>query len=86
MRWWRLALGAVLLVWVLGTAYLQARRRGRGIGLALFLLGLAVLSFAAASLLPRPPVTEALSRALVVSTISLLALAMAVVLWGGFRR
>jgi len=42
--------------------------------------------FAAAGLLPRPPVTDALSKLFVVSSVLVLALAMTVVLWRGFRR
>jgi len=86
VRWWRLALGGALLIWVLGTAYFQARRRGRRIGPAPFFLACAVICFAAASLLPRPPVTFFLSQVLIVASVVLLALAMAVVLWRGFRR
>lgn len=86
MRWWRLVVAGVLLIWVLGTAYLQAKRRGRSIGPAVTLFGAAVILFAAAILLPRPPITDALSKLFVVSSIALLALAMTVILWRGFRR
>jgi peptidoglycan/LPS O-acetylase OafA/YrhL len=86
VRWWQLVLGGALLIWVLGTAYHQARRRGRKIGLALVFLWAAVVCFASASLLPRPPVTFLWSQGLIVASIVLLALAMAVVLWKGFRR
>jgi hypothetical protein len=86
MRWWRLALGAALLAWVLGTAYLQAKRRGRKIGLALLLLAAGLLLFGAGSLLPMPPLTTIASQALTVAAVALLALAMAVVLYHGFHR
>lgn len=86
MRWWRLALGGALLAWVLGTAYLQARRRGRRIGASLLLSGAALLLFAVASLVPRPPVSDQLSGAMVIGSIALLALAAALLLWQGFRR
>ena len=42
MRWWRLALGGALLLWVVGTAYRQARKRDRELGLAVLLLGAAM--------------------------------------------
>ena len=85
MRWWRLALGGLLLVWVLGTAYVQARRRGRSIGLAVLLFGGAVFLFAAAALVPRPPMGAGTASLMVVAAIVSLAMAMAVVLWRGFR-
>lgn len=87
MRWWWLASGGAVLVWVLGTAYSQARRRGRKVGSALVLLALAAVLFATAGLTPwsqqTPPSYPA---AMVVASIALLALSMAVVLWRGFRR
>ena len=86
MRWWRLALGAGVLIWVLGTAYLQARRRGRKIGLAVALLAAAVVCFLAGSFYPMPPMTTAVSQACVLASVILLALAMAVVLGRGFRK
>jgi hypothetical protein len=85
VRWWRLALGGALLLWVLGTAYVQAKRRGRRIGVALLFSGGAVLVFAAAALVPQPPMTASVAEGLVVTSIVLLGLAMAVVLWRGFR-
>lgn len=85
MRWWWLAAGGVLLAWVLGTAYVQARRRGRRIGLALLFLAFSALCYVAAVFFPRPPVTDAASQALVIASIVLLASSMAVVLWHGFR-
>lgn len=85
MRYWQFALGAALLLWILGTAYLQARRRRRRIGLALFFLALAAACYLAAAFLPEPPLNTALSSALVVASIVGLALAMAVILWHGFR-
>jgi hypothetical protein len=82
----RLLVGALILLWVLGGAYWQARRRGRRIGLALFFLGAAVLAFASAGLVAEPPLTPAAAQALVVAAVVLLALAMLVVLLQGFRR
>jgi len=87
VRWWRLALGGTLLVWVLGTAYVQARRRGRNIGLALVLVAAAAGLFVFASFFPWPQqVPPFYASALVVASITLLALSMAVILWRGFRR
>ena len=85
MRWWRFALGGVLLAWVLATAYRRARARHRRFGMAVLLLGAAVVMFLAAALAPRPPVTIALSFALVGGSIGALAGAIAIVLWKGFR-
>lgn len=85
MRWWRLALGGFLLVWVLGTAYVQARQRGRSIGLAILFFGGAIFLFAAAALVPRPPMEAGTASVLVVAAIVSLAMAMAVMLWRGFR-
>lgn len=85
MRWWRLVFGALLLVWVLGTAYVQARQRGRDIGLAIVFFGGAVFLFATAALVPRPPMATGTASVMVVAAIALLALAMAVMLWRGFR-
>lgn len=82
---WRLILGAALLLWVLGVAYFQARRRGRRIGLALVFLAAALLAFGTAAFAPRPPVSDGLSQALVVASVLCLALSMAVVLLRGFR-
>jgi len=86
VRWWRLALGGALLLWVLGTAYVQARRRGRELGLAVLLVGGAVVAYIAAALIPRPPMTEAVATFLVVGSLLLLAGAIAVLLWHGFRQ
>jgi len=86
VRWWKLALGAALLVWVLGTAYHQARRRGRDLGGAVLLLGAALLSFLAAALVPRPLLTDFASVVLVIASVFFLALAMGVLLFRGFRR
>ncbi len=83
---WRLIVGAIILLWVLGGAYYQARRRGRRIGLALFLLGAAVLAFGTAGFMTEPPLTAAAAQALVVAAVVLLGLAMLVVLLQGFRR
>jgi peptidoglycan/LPS O-acetylase OafA/YrhL len=72
---------------VLGTAYFQARRRGRNIGLALVLLALAVGLFVVAGMTPWPQRTPpSYPAAMVVISIALLALSMAVVLWRGFRK
>ena len=86
MRWWKLGLGAVLLLWVLGTAYLQARRRGRRIGPALLLVGVAAFAFAAASVAPQPPLTPFAASLLAVTSITCIARAMAFILWKGFGR
>ncbi len=86
MRWWRLALGGALLAWVLGTAYSQARKRDRELGAAVLLLGTAIFMFAAAALVPRPPMPVAVASVLVVGSIVMLAAAMGVVLWRGFRE
>jgi hypothetical protein len=85
MARWRLILGAALLLWVLGVAYFQARRRGRRIELALVFLAGAILAFGTAAFAPRPPVSDALAQALVVVSVALLAASMAVVLLRGFR-
>ena len=85
MRWWRLALGGALLLWVLGTAYGQARRRDRELGLAVLLLASAVCMFAAAALVPRPPMPLAAASLLVVGSVVMLGAAMGVLLWRGFR-
>jgi hypothetical protein len=85
VRWWRLALGGALLLWVVGTAYRQARKRDRELGLAVLLLGSAVCMFLAAALVPRPPMPLAVSSLLVVGSIVMLGAAMGVVLWRGFR-
>lgn len=85
MRWWRLAVGAALLIWVLGTAYSQARKRGRRVGLAILFSGSAVFLFAAAALVPRPPMSETGAVVLVVGSLVSVGLAMAVVLSRGFR-
>ena len=82
----KLVIGALVLIWVLGGAYYQARRRGRRIGLALFLFGGAVLAFGAAGFMTQPPLTVESAQALVVAAVVLLALAMLVVLLQGFRR
>lgn len=82
-----MASGGAVLAWVLGTAYSQARRRGRKIGPALLLFALAVVLFATAGLTPWPQQTPpSYPSAMVVASIALLALSMAVVLWRGFRR
>jgi len=86
VRWWRLALGAAVLIWVLGTAYRQARRRGRDLGLAVLLVGMAAVLFGGAAFVPRPPMPLLASKLLVVGSVILLAGAMAVVLWRGFRE
>ena len=78
-------MGAVLLVWVLGTAYHLARRRGRHLGLAVVLVGLAIFVFAAAAIVPRPPMTDSLANVMVVMSALMLGGAMGVVLWRGFR-
>ncbi len=84
MRWWRIGLGAALLIWVLGAAYYQARRRGHSIGSALVLFGASVLCFLIAAFYPRPPVTDAISQELIVAAVVLLAAAMGIVLMRGF--
>ncbi len=86
MRWWRLALGAALLLWVLGTAYYRARRRGRELGLAVLLVGGGIILFGAAALAPRPPMSVAVSKLMVVGSVILLGMAMVVILWRGFRE
>ena len=85
MRLWRLALGGALLLWVLGTAYRQARKRDRELGLAVLLFGSAVFMFLAAALVPRPPMPAAVASVLVVGSIVTLGAAMGVVVWRGFR-
>ena len=84
MRWWRLAIGAGLLIWVLGAAYYQARKRGHRVGAALVLLYLGVVCFVAAAFVPRPPLSDVEAKGLVVASILLLAMAMAVLLVRGF--
>ena len=85
MRLWRLALGGALLLWVLGTAYRQARKRDRELGLAVLLFGSAVFMFLAAALVPRPPMPVPVASLLVVGSIVTLGAAMGVVVWRGFR-
>ncbi len=82
---WRVIIGVLLLLWVLGVAYFQARRRGRRIGLALFFLAGGVLCFLLAAFSPRPPLTIGEAQALIVLSVVLLALAVSVVLLRGFR-
>jgi uncharacterized membrane protein len=84
MRWWRFALGGALLAWVLVTAYRRARERDRRLAPAVLLVGAAIAMFAAAALVPRPPMTITLAAALVVGSIAALAGAIAVVLSKGF--
>ena len=83
---WRLLLGGTLLLLVLGTAYLQARRRGRALGAAVLLAGLGIFMFVAAGLVPRPPMTAPAASMLVVGAIVMLAGAMSVLLLRGFRE
>ena len=85
MKWWRLALGGGLLLWVLATAYRRARARDRELGLAVLLLGGAALMFVAAALVPRPPMTGSLATVFLVGCVVSLAGAVAVVLAKGFR-
>ena len=86
MRWWRLAAGGAVLLWVLGTAYRQARKRGRDLGAAVVLVGVAVFMFAVGALAPRPPLSAEWASVLVVGSVVMLGMAMAVVLWRGFRE
>jgi hypothetical protein len=86
LRWWRFAAGGALLLWVLGTAYRQARMRGRELSLAVVLVGVAAFMFAAGALMPRPPLSAEAGSVLVVGSIAVLAAAMAVLLWRGFRE
>jgi len=74
-----------VLIWVLGTAYRQARKRGRELGLAVLFLGAAVFFFAAAAFVPRPPMSLMASKILVVASVVSTGVAMTVVLWRGFR-
>jgi hypothetical protein len=76
----------MLLILVLGTACLQARRRGRALGAAVLLAGLGVLVFASAALTPRPPMTILAAKIMVVGSVMMLAAAMAVLLARGFRE
>jgi ABC-type uncharacterized transport system permease subunit len=85
VRWWRFVLGGALLAWLLGTAYTQARRRDRQLGLAVLLLGAGVTMFTAAAVVPRPPMTAAAASLLIVGSVALLAAAIGVVLLRGFR-
>jgi membrane protein YdbS with pleckstrin-like domain len=86
VRWWRLAAGGAILLWVLGTAYRQAHRRGRELGAAVVLVGVAVFMFAVGALAPRPPLSADAAAVLVVGSVVLLGVAMAIVLWRGFRE
>jgi len=79
-------LGAALLVWVLGAAYHRARRRGRDLGLAVLFVGGGVILFAAAAVVPRPPMPLLVSKLMVVGSVILLGMAMGVILWRGFRE
>lgn len=85
MLWLRVGVGVVLLLWVLGVGYFQARRRGRRVGPALTLLAAGLLSFVVAAFSPRPPMTAEAARALVILSVVLLALSVTVVLARGFR-
>ena len=51
----------------------------------MLLLGAAAIMFVVASLAPRPPMTTALATVLVVGCVAVLAGAVALVLWRGFR-
>jgi hypothetical protein len=82
VRWLYYGMAGAVLIWVLGTAYIQARRRGRNIGLALLFLAAAALLFTTAVV----PQSTVVSQVMVISSIVLLALAMGVVLYHGFRR
>ena len=82
-----MGVGGALLAWVFGTAYFQARRRGRNVGLAILLFAGAILLFVFASFFPWPQqVPSAYPSAMIVASIALLALSMAVILWRGFHR
>lgn len=79
--------GVAVLIWVLGTAYVQARRRGRNIVLAVVFLFAAAALFAVAAFYTWPQETPpAYPSAMIVGSIVCLALSMAVMLWHGFRR
>ena len=84
--WLRVSIGVVLLLWVLGVAYFQARRRGRRIGPALLLLATGGTCFLVACSCPRPPMTVNLAQSLVVLSVVRLALSVTFVLVRGFRN
>jgi len=84
VRWWRYAFGAGLLLWVLGIAYRQARRRNRELGIAVLLAGGAFFLFATAALVPRPPMTATAASVCIIASVICLAVGIGIVLWKGF--
>ncbi len=82
---WRVLIGVALLLWVLGVAYYQARRRGRRMEPALFLLVVAGISFLAGAFWPRPPMPVQVAGFLTVASVILLALSLIVALARGFH-
>ena len=86
MRLWRWAPGILLLLWLVATAYLAARRRGRaGLAFAFPLAGVAALCYLTAVFAPRPPVTVTLATVLIIASLSSLAGAIGLVFRQGFR-
>ena len=86
MRLWRSALGVLLLLWLVGTAYFTARRRGRpGLAFAAPLLGFSALCYLTAILAPRPPVTTTEATIAIVCSLLGLASAIGLIVWQGLR-
>jgi len=82
MRWLRLVAGAAIVGWLLVMARREALRRGRrSLATALTLAGAGLLCF----LLAVSPLHPAVSNLLLGLALVLLAGALAVVLWQGFR-
>ena len=83
MRLWRLnwAPGILLLLWLVATAYLTARRRGRtGLAFAVPLVGICILCYVTAIFAPGT-----LATILIIASLSSLAAAIGLIFWQGFR-
>lgn len=86
LRYWKWMLGIALVIWLGGTAWMEARRRGRHAeGAALAMLVGAVALFLAAAFFPRPPMTQRLAILLLIASVALVAGAISYVVVQGFR-
>jgi hypothetical protein len=71
----------LLLLWLIATACLAARRRGRtGLAFAIPLAGVALLCYLSAVFAP-----ETLRTGLIIASLTSLAAALGLVFWQGFR-